>query len=618
MKKQIIIGLSLLACMTLKAQKASEVKRGEKIQKAQKAPESKKVQKSSETLEPGSYLHFNVGGGLHDFSYNLTNGTKQSATVGYTVNAAYSYFFSSHWGFQTGIGAQTIKGLSTLNYQSTTPAVDALGRTYDYRTNYQNWQEQQEAIFFDIPLVLQYRHNIGISFGIITSAGGKVAIPLYKQYKSTGNGQITTTGYYSQWNTELSDLPQYGFTSISEVPKGKPSFNPSYMAVADLGGLIRLTDKTDLYIGGYINYGLNNIVKSSTNEVYQQDGVYNGLFASNQIQKVVPITFGVKVGLYFQMRQKDSDKDGVADRKDKCPNTPKEAIGMIDKTGCPMDTDGDGVPDYLDKCPNTPKEAYGKVDAAGCPLDTDKDGVPDYLDKCPDTPKEAIGHVDKDGCPLDSDGDGVPDYLDKCPNTPKEAIGMIDKTGCPMDTDGDGVPDYLDKCPNTPKAAAGMVDKNGCPKDTDGDGIFDYLDKCPNIPGTKENKGCPEVKKEVKALFKKALQGIQFATGKNDIKPVSFNLLNQIAVMLIANPTYIIEIQGHTDNVGKPANNLILSDKRAEAVKNYLINVRVDASRLSSRGYGDTKPVTSNATPKGKALNRRVEFVVTFEKVTMQ
>src|ERR1035437_3923763 len=92
MKKQIIIGLSLLACMTLKAQKASEVKRGEKIQKAQKAPESKKVQKSSETLEPGSYLHFNVGGGLHDFSYDLTNATKQSVTVGYTVNAAYSYF----------------------------------------------------------------------------------------------------------------------------------------------------------------------------------------------------------------------------------------------------------------------------------------------------------------------------------------------------------------------------------------------------------------------------------------------------------------------------------------------------------------------------------------------
>jgi outer membrane protein OmpA-like peptidoglycan-associated protein len=606
MKKQIIIALSLIACIALKAQKASEV------------AEVKKVHKSSETLESGSSFHFNVGGGLHDFSYTLTNGTKQSAQVGYTVNVAYSYFFSPHWGFQTGVGAQTIKGLSTLNYQSTAPAVDALGRTYDYRTNYQNWQEQQEAIFCDVPLVLQYRHAIGKNFGIIASAGGKVAIPVYNQYKSTGNGQITTTGYYSQWNTELSDLPQYGFATTNEVPKGKLSFNTTYMAVADLGALIRLTDKTDLYIGGYINYGLNNIIKSSTSEVYQQGGIYNGLFASNQIQKVTPITFGVKIGLYLKMGKKDSDKDGVADSKDLCPNTPKEAFGLVDKKGCPIDTDGDGVPDYLDKCPNTPKEAYGKVDASGCPIDTDKDGVPDYLDKCPDTPKEAIGFVDKDGCPLDSDGDGVPDYLDKCLNTPKEAIGTVDQNGCPKDTDGDGVPDYLDKCPKTPKAAKGMVDKNGCPLDSDGDGVYDYLDNCPKLPGVISNHGCPEVKKAVKALFQKALHGIQFATGKSDIKPISYLILDPIANALIANPTYIVEIQGHTDNVGRPDANMILSDKRAEAVKKYLIFRGVDEKRMTSHGFGDTLPVASNATPKGKTLNRRVEFVVTFEALTIQ
>ena len=516
MKKQIIIGLSLLACVVLKAQMAPEASKVKAVQKVRKA------HKTQEDREPGSYLHFNVGGGLHDFSYDLTNGTKQTAKIGYTVNAAYSYFFTSHWGFQTGIGAQTINGLSTLNYQSTVSAVDINSRTYDFRTNYKGWQEKQEAIFFDVPLVLQYRHSIGKNFGIIGSAGGKVSIPVYQRFKSTNIGEIVTTGYYSQWNLELSDLPQYGFTTISNSYKGNLSLKTAYMGVADLGGLIRLSDKTDLYIGGYVNYGLNNILKSGAKEVYQSDGAYNGVFASAQTTKVIPISFGVKVGVYLKMGKKDSDGDGVSDRKDKCSGTPKEA--------------------------------YGK----------------------------------------------------------------IDKNGCPLDSDGDGVPDYLDKCPNTPKAAKGMVDKKGCPLDSDGDGVFDYLDKCPTIPGLASNKGCPEIKKEVKALFKKALQGIQFATGKSDIKPISFNLLNQIAVMLIANPTYIIEIQGHTDNVGKPANNLILSDKRAEAVKNYLINARVDANRLTSRGYGDTVPVTSNATPKGKALNRRVEFVVTFEKVTIE
>jgi len=89
-----------------------------------------------------------------------------------------------------------------------------------------------------------------------------------------------------------------------------------------------------------------------------------------------------------------------------------------------VDTDKDGVPDSLDKCPNTP--AGVKVDKNGCAIDSDNDGVPNYLDKCPNTP--AGVKVDKNGCAVDSDNDGVADYLDKCPNTPK---GMkVDKNGC--------------------------------------------------------------------------------------------------------------------------------------------------------------------------------------------
>jgi len=314
----------------------------------------------------------------------------------------------------------------------------------------------------------------------------------------------------------------------------------------------------------------------------------------------------------------DTDGDGVPDYLDKCPNTPPEAYGFVDEHGCPLDTDGDGVPDYLDKCPGTPKEAKGFIDSKGCPIDTDGDGVPDYLDKCPDTPKEAKGMVDKNGCLLDSDGDGVPDYLDLCPNTPAEAKGFVDKNGCTLDTDGDGVPDYLDKCPNTPIEARGKVDQNGCPRDTDGDGIPDYLDKCPTIAGVAENEGCPAIKKEVKTLFKKALQGIQFETGKDQIKPKSFSILNQIATVLATNPTYLIEVRGHTDNVGNPKSNQILSQKRAESVRKYLIGKGIDSKRMTANGYGDTLPVATNSTPAGRTLNRRVEFEITFEEVSVQ
>ena len=246
-------------------------------------------------------------------------------------------------------------------------------------------------------------------------------------------------------------------------------------------------------------------------------------------------------------------------------------------------------------------------------LDSDQDGVPDYMDLCPGTPPEARKYVDAHGCPLDGDQDGVLDYKDKCPDTPFEQRKFVDKNGCNPDSDGDGVPDYLDKCPNTPVEARGTVDAHGCPMDTDGDGVLDYQDNCPKVPGVKANHGCPEIKKAIKALFQKALHGIQFATGKSDIKPISYLILDPIANALIANPTYLVEIDGHTDNVGKSDANMLLSDRRAAAVKNYLILKGVDAKRMTSHGFGDTKPVATNATVKGKALNRRVEFIVTFE-----
>ncbi len=268
------------------------------------------------------------------------------------------------------------------------------------------------------------------------------------------------------------------------------------------------------------------------------------------------------------------------------------------------DSDGDGVPDNLDKCPNTPKGV--KVDVHGCPLDTDGDGVPDYLDKCPGTPKDV--KVDANGCPLDSDGDGVADYLDKCPNTAKGV--KVDANGCPIDTDGDGVPDYLDKCPDTPAGVA--VDINGCPLDTDGDGIPDYLDKCPTVKGTKENKGCPEVKVEEKKVFNQALQGIQFETGKSVIKPVSFKILDNIVSILNNNPQYNLSINGHTDNVGKSDKNMVLSQERADAVKAYFIGKGINAKRLTAKGWGDTQPVDDNKTAKGRTQNRRVEFKVEF------
>jgi len=304
----------------------------------------------------------------------------------------------------------------------------------------------------------------------------------------------------------------------------------------------------------------------------------------------------------------DSDNDGVLDPTDKCPNTPSGVA--VDKDGCPLDSDKDGVPDYLDKCPNTP--AGVAVGKDGCPLDSDRDGVTDNIDKCPNTPAGVT--VDKVGCPLDSDRDGVPDYLDKCPNTPAGVV--VDKVGCPLDSDADGVTDNIDKCPGTP--AGVKVDQKGCPLDSDGDGVPDYLDKCPGTPaGVRVDKdGCPPVvtvPAHVKAAAAKrfcskpAVLAINFDTDKSDIKPQYHDELKTVGDFLSYFPNAKGEISGHTDSTASNAYNQSLSERRAESVEKYIsATYKVDAGRITTKGYGETKPVANNKTKAGRAQNRRI------------
>jgi len=329
----------------------------------------------------------------------------------------------------------------------------------------------------------------------------------------------------------------------------------------------------------------------------------------------------------------DADGDGVLNGIDQCPDTP--AGVTVDAKGCPVsaaapapaapapaapapagppDSDGDGVNDLLDKCPGTP--AGVKVDADGCPIDSDHDGVWDGIDKCPDTPAGAT--VDANGCPTDSDGDKVFDGIDRCPNTPPGT--PVDATGCPLDSDKDGVPDNLDKCPNTP--AGIQVDATGCPieHDTDGDGVVDSQDRCPNTPkGSRVDQfGClllfeehavtPAPPGAPPARPTLILQGVNFQTGRSVLTASSYAVLDQVAASLVANPEIRIEIAGYTDSTGRKYTNMRLSMGRAGAVQHYLARKGVNPMRMRARGYGASGYIAPNSTPDGRAQNRRVEL----------
>ena len=282
---------------------------------------------------------------------------------------------------------------------------------------------------------------------------------------------------------------------------------------------------------------------------------------------------------------KDQDADKVPDDEDECPSTP----GPAAMKGCP-DRDGDGIADYQDRCPDVP----GTLD--GCP-DADNDGIPDKDDQCP----LEVGPVARNGCPdTDKDGDGVENKKDLCPDIP----GNPQTNGCP-DRDNDGIADDVDVCPD----ADGPPETRGCP-DSDLDGIPDKDDRCPNTPGMLMPDGCPEIDREdLKALLRVTGQ-VQFETGSDRLKMESFEALDMVVDLMRKYPDFSLRITGHTDNVGNAQANLTLSENRAQVCYEYLISRGIGPSRMKFEGLGGTKPIASNKTVAGRALNRRVEFVL--------
>lgn len=228
--------------------------------------------------------------------------------------------------------------------------------------------------------------------------------------------------------------------------------------------------------------------------------------------------------------------------------------------------------------------------------DADGDGVINSKDRCPGTPRGEP--VNEFGC-SDSDGDGVADNLDRCPDTPPGT--PVNESGC-ADLDGDGVIDTRDLCPGTP--AGTVVDANGC-SDSDGDGISDRVDACPD-----SEAGRPVMSNGCGMEQSVTLEGVNFGFNSSKLEPNARRILDLVAKSLKESPGFVVEIQGHTDNKGSDAYNLILSQDRANEVKAYLVSLGVAPDSVIARGYGERQPIADNGSAEGRELNRRVEMKV--------
>lgn len=292
----------------------------------------------------------------------------------------------------------------------------------------------------------------------------------------------------------------------------------------------------------------------------------------------------------------DIDADGIIDEEDNCVHVPNPEQSDIDNDGagdeCDEDIDGDGVPNPDDNCVRT---------ANNDQLDSDRDGV-------------------GDACSQDRDGDGIINNMDRCPDVPEDRDEFEDGDGCPeLDNDRDGRDDPYDDCPNDPEDVDGYEDADGCPDpDNDRDGVLDVDDQCPLEPedmdGDADDDGCPEEDSLVVVTEEQIVitDQINFELNSATITgALSFRILDDVAIVLYDRPEIEIRVEGHTDSQGSSSYNLELSQDRADSVRLYLIQQGIAGDRITARGLGEERPLETNETPEGRAVNRRVEFHIT-------
>ena len=381
-----------------------------------------------------------------------------------------------------------------------------------------------------------------------------------------------------------------GYASFSAESANSADDSGLELPIAGLGFRYNFTDAIGLFYHG--QYAL-----------YSGDE-YDGLTDDSNDNHLLH-----EFGLGINLGKQDMDGDGVADKKDACPETP----GLKQFAGCP-DTDLDGIIDGDDACP----DVAGLAEYNGCP-DTDGDGIIDGNDACP----QVAGDAMYAGCP-DTDGDGIGDNLDECPNE----SGVSKYNGCPIpDSDGDGFDDDNDNCPRDPGQLYGCPDKDedkvadkddqcsdvpgsvdayGCP-DADGDGVADKDDKCPNEAGIPELDGCPKVRipTDDEVINGYSSPMIIFERGTTPADDYDAHIAS-IVEFANAYPQAYLNISGYSDSQGSESSNMTVSNRRARKVYESLVKAGIDPDRLTYEGYGESNPIADNTTADGRRLNRRV------------
>jgi len=518
---------------------------------------------------------------------------EKGSSLGGNLQLGYFFGRKANWGIGTGFMYLSQTGdLKLDNYHVEYKATDDQSRVYRQIITGNNVKERTTFTNMNIPLLLKYKKRFSRTLGFTMDLGPVFNLQMkgstenrgtydYEAiYRFTGSGPDGLPTVYDNSPTPLAG--SYLITREAALA-ASPGQDPEVWFASNRDA-------------GFKTVGLGQKAANAKDETSYKSGSL-GLYVQPSLSVYLSDHFALNFGLYYMYQSFTNDnkanyvfmgtnREYNSSLRNVTSSTVQSFggnVGLRFLFGKPKDTDEDGIPDRKDKCP----DVWGVAMFQGCP-DTDKDSVQDSEDSCRTVP----GLLKFHGCP-DTDNDGIPDKNDECPYQ----AGPASLKGCP-DRDGDGIADKYDVCPDKP----GLAKYKGCP-DTDGDEIPDNEDQCPEVPGPASNHGCPPPPPPPADV--PLTTPILFETNKTVVHEASIPVLETAIKTLSGDADGIIEIHGHADSRGKATYNKQLSRRRALAVKAKLVKMGADPKRIKIIAHGESAPSASNATEEGRAENRR-------------
>ena len=310
-----------------------------------------------------NYLNINAGGGLHTLRHDPSLG---STTPGFggTFNVSYIHYFGKHYGLGTGLGLSYYQSRSKINGMDEFLKMDNTNyESYYYRVDYQDWKEAQRLIDAELPLGFYNRGDINERTSFVVGIGGKLTMPVRYRYEVT-DGQLESVGYYPRTNTVYDNMPHHGFGVDSTFYTGSNDKRLGFAVYLDFGMNHWLSERTAFYWGVYCNYGISDLMKSHKENLYDLDDnlrpEYNGVHASNLVDKAALLAVGVKVGvtLAFGKKPEAEVKDTVFVRDTIVAEDQFEQLVLQTPDSLAEDSSWMDVASMIEKLPNWDRFNY--------------------------------------------------------------------------------------------------------------------------------------------------------------------------------------------------------------------------------------------------------------------